>query len=296
MALSGNYEGFGFCYTGAEVGGKMHLSAPGQAPLSYPINQIRHPPSQTSTCPSSPAGAPFKSAWLTAILRGLVHLWGPQVIEQTLWDTDAAVRYATRRLISEMGPEGIPFLLQALRADRNDQKCILDDSIHTELQEIGMDGVPALIKGLKSDDSCVRLYARNALSAITYQNFGKDAAAWQAWWDAGAPMVGPDLGRKYTYEHACHGCHSVDDRSSDGPNFQGLFGSQRTLQDGTTIQADEQYLYESIVDPDAKIAQDLADSGRLMPMPDDYAQELDEEQIASLIEYIKTLKDKNPDD
>ena len=38
-----------------------------------------------------------------------------------------------------------------------------------------------------------------------------------------------------------------------GPTWLGLFGSERRLEDGTTVLADEDYLRESILDPGKQI-------------------------------------------
>jgi mono/diheme cytochrome c family protein len=51
----------------------------------------------------------------------------------------------------------------------------------------------------------------------------------------------------------CQGCHSLDGSKSSGPTFKGLFGSKVQLTNGQTVTADEQYLLESILDPDTQI-------------------------------------------
>jgi mono/diheme cytochrome c family protein len=81
--------------------------------------------------------------------------------------------------------------------------------------------------------------------------------------------------------YACQTCHSVDGRVLVGPSFQNLFGSTREFEDGTTAMADEDYLYESITMPAAKISK-----GYINAMPAyDY---LTDGEVNSLIEFIKT--------
>ena len=81
--------------------------------------------------------------------------------------------------------------------------------------------------------------------------------------------------------YACQTCHSVDGRVLVGPSFQNLFGSTREFEDGTTAVADEDYLYESITMPAAKISK-----GFINAMPAyDY---LTEGEVKSLVEFIKT--------
>ena len=51
----------------------------------------------------------------------------------------------------------------------------------------------------------------------------------------------------------CQGCHSLDGSPSSGPTFKGLFGSSVKLTNGQTVNADDAYLLESIIDPDKEI-------------------------------------------
>lgn len=80
--------------------------------------------------------------------------------------------------------------------------------------------------------------------------------------------------------YACQTCHSVDGSMLVGPSFQNLYGNMRPLDTGETVMADEDYLYESITMPSAKIA-----SGYNNVMPAyDY---LTDGEVKSLIEFIK---------
>ncbi|MEX0822770.1 MAG: cytochrome c oxidase subunit II, partial [Balneolaceae bacterium] len=69
-----------------------------------------------------------------------------------------------------------------------------------------------------------------------------------------------------------------------GPSFQGLFGSERNFEDGTTATADEEYLRESITMPGAKIVEGYNNA----MVAYDY---LSDSEIESLIEFIKTQSD-----
>lgn len=80
--------------------------------------------------------------------------------------------------------------------------------------------------------------------------------------------------------YACQTCHSVDGSMLVGPSFKNLYGNVRPLDTGETVMADEDYLYESITMPSAKIA-----SGYNNVMPAyDY---LTDGEVKSLIEFIK---------
>ena len=70
--------------------------------------------------------------------------------------------------------------------------------------------------------------------------------------------------------------------SDIGPSFKGLYGSTRKLTDGSVVVANDAYLRESIVHPDAKVVAGFDD---VMPAPALTGQEVDE-----IIEYLKTIK------
>ncbi len=92
-----------------------------------------------------------------------------------------------------------------------------------------------------------------------------------------------ERGKQLAQANGCLGCHSVDGSPRTGPTWKGLFGSERELEDGSTVVADEDYLKESIVDPNAKIVKGFP------PVMPPYSQ-LSEEDLQALIEYIKSLK------
>src|SRR3954469_12227071 len=80
----------------------------------------------------------------------------------------------------------------------------------------------------------------------------------------------------------CMTCHSIDGSESIGPTLKGILGRKIKLQGGATITADEAYLRESILKPDAKIADGFDD---LMPKA-----ELTDEEVNQILDYLKTLK------
>jgi cytochrome c2 len=82
----------------------------------------------------------------------------------------------------------------------------------------------------------------------------------------------------------CLACHTVDGSVSVGPTWQGLYMHEVELEDGSKVIADEAYLHESIVDPMAKIVKGYPPS--MIP----FEGILTEEQIADIIEYIKSLE------
>lgn len=94
------------------------------------------------------------------------------------------------------------------------------------------------------------------------------------------------LGESLAARNGCLACHSVDGSASTGPTWQGLWGTEETMTDGSTVEVDEDYLRESIVAPNAKIVKGFpADV-----MPQDYGEKLAHADIQAMIEYIKTLQ------
>ena len=89
-------------------------------------------------------------------------------------------------------------------------------------------------------------------------------------------------GRELASSAGCASCHGDDGNGRVGPKWVGLADSQVTLSDGTVITADDTYLYESIKNPGAKKRRGA--SG-IMP-----ANNLTDEEIASIIVYIRALK------
>ncbi len=96
--------------------------------------------------------------------------------------------------------------------------------------------------------------------------------------DAAADARGMEL----LETHLCTACHSVDGSDGPGPTLKGLHGAQRELGDGSIVTADEEYLRESIVSPEAKIVKNFDDS-----MP---PSEIPPDELAEIIEYLKRLK------
>ena len=84
----------------------------------------------------------------------------------------------------------------------------------------------------------------------------------------------------------CIACHSLDGTVAQkpGPSFKGLVGSLRKFHDGKSQSADEAYLRESILQPNAKILEGYQDAEVKMPP---YQGILDTNQVDSLILFIQ---------
>ncbi len=97
-------------------------------------------------------------------------------------------------------------------------------------------------------------------------------------------MPPAQAGEKLLITRGCKQCHSVDGSGGTGPTFKGIWGHNVALRGGATVLVDENYLRESIVDPQAKI---VAGFEPVMPT---FKGRLKDKEITAVIEYLKTVK------
>lgn len=110
--------------------------------------------------------------------------------------------------------------------------------------------------------------------------------AWVAGQSSAASADPAARGETLARTQGCIGCHSLDGTRLPGPTWQGLYGSQVQLADGTTVTADEEYLHTAIVDPNAQIHAGYPPG----LMPSTYVDMLTDQQINDMVEFIKTVK------
>jgi cytochrome c oxidase subunit II len=96
------------------------------------------------------------------------------------------------------------------------------------------------------------------------------------------PAAGGDAIARLLDAKECMSCHSIDGSEGIGPTLKGIYGRKTKLADGTTITADDVYLRDSIVHPEAKIVEGY---DNLMPKP-----ELTDEEVNAIVEYLENLK------
>lgn len=102
--------------------------------------------------------------------------------------------------------------------------------------------------------------------------------------DVGKNMPPAEFGRLLYGSKGCETCHSLDGSRGQGPSFKGLFGHPVLLAGGQRVVADENYLRESILQPQAKV---VAGYEPVMPT---FQGLLQESEINALIEFIKAQK------
>jgi cytochrome c oxidase subunit 2 len=126
-------------------------------------------------------------------------------------------------------------------------------------------------------------YMTAPVRVVTEQDFRQWAEEQQA--AAAIPLVGAEGGRQLVEQNGCTGCHSLDGTPLVGPTFQGVFGSRRSFDDGTAAMADDAYIRSSILNPGDQVVQGFANV-----MPGTYGEQLSEEEIDAIVEFIKSLE------
>jgi cytochrome c oxidase subunit 2 len=100
----------------------------------------------------------------------------------------------------------------------------------------------------------------------------------------GEGMTPVEYGESLFRSKACHTCHNIDGTSAVGPHLNGIFGKIVVFENGDQLTVDENYIRESILDPQARI---VAGYQPVMPT---FQGTLNSKQVDALIAYIKSLK------
>ena len=92
------------------------------------------------------------------------------------------------------------------------------------------------------------------------------------------------IGMQLVEEYGCNTCHSTDGTTLVGPTWQGLYGTQEELEDGTSATVNDEYIRESILTPDLKVVKGF--TAGLMPA----TLGVKDDEIPHIIEYMKSLR------
>ena len=109
-----------------------------------------------------------------------------------------------------------------------------------------------------------------------------DYAAWLSG-GSGAELNPVAAGERLFSEKACVTCH-IANGTGRAPSLNGVYGGTVRLADGSTVTADDAYIRESVLKPNAKIV------AGYQPVMPSFDGQLTEEQILSLTAYIKSLQ------
>ncbi len=118
-------------------------------------------------------------------------------------------------------------------------------------------------------------------------------ADFDAWLAKESGLTADPVGRgeKWARQFGCMSCHSINGTRLVGPSWKGLYGHPVNLADGSTVIADEAYIRDSILNPDAQIVASFPAGVMPKQFIDPVSkQPISDDQIADMIAYIKTLK------
>jgi len=109
---------------------------------------------------------------------------------------------------------------------------------------------------------------------------------YQRWLTSGQPTDPLAVtGERLFQRVGCAACHGQESNGR-GPSLVGLFGQTVHLQNGRTRLADDDYLRESILRPNAELVEGY------QPVMPTFKGILSEEQILELLAYMKSLPPK----
>jgi len=104
------------------------------------------------------------------------------------------------------------------------------------------------------------------------------------WLSGNANSESPATAGRQMFESlGCVTCHGANAEGGRGPALLGVFGGKVVLNNSQTIIADEAYVRESILNPQAKI---VSGFGPIMPS---FQGLVNEEQLLDLVAYVKSL-------
>lgn len=93
-----------------------------------------------------------------------------------------------------------------------------------------------------------------------------------------------ERGQELAASYGCTACHSTGTNRLVGPGWQGLYGSERRMSDGSTVAADESYLVTAITEPDRHLPEGYPPG--IMPS---FAGQLNPQDVDALVAYLKSL-------
>ena len=105
---------------------------------------------------------------------------------------------------------------------------------------------------------------------------------YQRWLAGGTEGSLASQGEKLFQKYACNTCH-MDNGTGRGPMLAGSYGKTRPLADGSNVVIDDNYIRESILQPQTKIA------AGFQPVMPTFQGQVSEEDLIRLLAYVKSL-------
>ena len=117
-----------------------------------------------------------------------------------------------------------------------------------------------------------------------------DPTDFDQWLSGGANQESPvTAGQKLFQSQGCTSCHGAEGQGGKGPPLISVFGSKVKLEGGDTVEANEDYIRNSIRNPQSQIVEGF----RQPLMPAYYKDQLSEEHLLQILFYIKSLSPAN---
>ncbi len=103
---------------------------------------------------------------------------------------------------------------------------------------------------------------------------------------SGPPLDLPpiELGQRSYQMRGCTQCHTTDGSKLIGPSFKGFLAREHRMVGGAVVEASDEYIKESLLDPTAKVVEGFD------PVMPSFKGRLHELEIAGLAAYIKSLQ------
>ena len=96
----------------------------------------------------------------------------------------------------------------------------------------------------------------------------------------------PEVGELLYNKQGCKACHSLDGSKLVGPSLKNVYGFEFKTTEGRTVLADEAFIKESILEPNATVIEGY------QPVMTPYAGILGDREIEAIIEFLKTISDR----
>jgi cytochrome c oxidase subunit 2 len=110
-----------------------------------------------------------------------------------------------------------------------------------------------------------------------------------AWLDKSDVPADEHPGLTLMKQNACITCHSLDGSKIIGPSFKGIYGHEVEVITETgeekTVMVDDEYIKNSLYEPNKEVVKGF-NKGMMIS----YKEQLNEEQVRQITEFIKTLK------
>lgn len=107
--------------------------------------------------------------------------------------------------------------------------------------------------------------------------------------ETAAAMESPaTTGKRIMQNIGCFACHTINGTKLVGPSFKGIWGEEQTVVtngEERQVKVDEDYVHRSIFDPNADVVKGF-NKGLMLS----YKGQLSDDDVANIIEYLKTVK------